>query len=125
MKRLVSLVLLLCLIFSAAVPLIAIADDEKSDEAVSGGDLTRLNVPKTTYEYGEPIIVSAIGTGYDWVGLYKPDGKHSMYYKYIGADQKLVRGALSLPLLKDLAGERVDVDTLKVFFVKELLRSLV
>ncbi|MBE6543426.1 MAG: hypothetical protein E7675_03420 [Ruminococcaceae bacterium] len=86
MKKILSLFLLICLIFSMAVPFISTADDEKADEVVSGGDLTRLNVPKTTYEYGEPIIVSAIGTGYDWVGIYTMTAKNSMFYKYVGAE---------------------------------------
>ncbi len=53
----------------------------------SGGDLTRLNVPKTEYEYTEPINISAIGTGKDWVGIYKPEASASIYWTYIDVSQ--------------------------------------
>ncbi len=49
----------------------------------SGGDLTRLSVSKTEYEYSEKITVSAIGSGKDWVGIYYPGAAHSIYWTYI------------------------------------------
>ncbi len=49
----------------------------------SGGDLTKLNVPKTEYGYNEKINISAIGSGKDWVGIYYPTGTRSLYWAYI------------------------------------------
>ncbi len=57
--------------------------EAKAETATSGGDLTLLNVPKTEYEYDEPINISAIGSGKDWVGIYYPDASKSIYWTYI------------------------------------------
>jgi 3',5'-cyclic AMP phosphodiesterase CpdA len=46
----------------------------------SGSDL---EVSKTEYAYDEPIIITARGSGKDWVGLYKPDGKASLLWVYV------------------------------------------
>ncbi len=56
------------------------------DFNVSGGDLTKLNIPKTVYAYDEPINISAIGSGKDWVGIYYPDATKSLYWAYIDAN---------------------------------------
>ncbi len=60
-------------------------DASAGDFDVSGGDLTKLNVPKTVYKYDEPINISAIGSGKDWVGIYYPDGSNSLYWAYVDA----------------------------------------
>ncbi len=52
----------------------------------SGGDLTLLTVPKTEYKYDEPINISAIGSGKDWVGIYYPDATKSIYWTYIDTE---------------------------------------
>ncbi len=65
---------------------IRIRESENTDEqdtAVSGGDLTKLNVPKTEYGYYEEINISAIGSGKDWVGIYTPNATASLYWTYI------------------------------------------
>ncbi len=55
-----------------------------ADAPTSGGDLSLLNVPKTEYAYGEPILISAVGSGTDWVGIYSPELEGgSMYWTYV------------------------------------------
>ncbi len=51
----------------------------------SGGDMTKLNVPKASYAFDEAIKISAIGSGKDWVGIYYPDAEHSLYWAYVDA----------------------------------------
>ncbi len=70
---------------SKALAQINITIKPKEDEAfeLSGGDLSRLNVPKTVYKFTEPINISAIGSGKDWVGIYYPDATRSLYWAYI------------------------------------------
>lgn len=43
----------------------------------------RMTVSKTEFEYGEPILITAEGSGKDWVGLYRPDGTASLLWVYI------------------------------------------
>ncbi len=62
---------------------ITIKPTAAEDFNVSGGDLTKLNVPKTVYKYTEQINISAIGSGKDWVGIYYPDATRSLYWAYI------------------------------------------
>ncbi len=70
---------------SLAVETVNITIKPDPDAAVntSGGELSRLNVPKTEYNYTEPITVSAIGSGKDWIGIYYPNAAHSLYWTYI------------------------------------------
>ncbi len=58
-------------------------DGETTETTLSGGDLTRLNVAKSVYAYSEPINISAVGSGKDWVGIYYPEAVHSLYWAYI------------------------------------------
>ncbi len=62
---------------------ITIKPDPNAPDNSSGGDLSRLNVPKTEYKYTEQINISAIGDGKDWVGIYYPGAAHSLYWTYI------------------------------------------
>ena len=56
-----------------------------------GGAVIQLYTDKTVYAYGEPILVSAIGGGSDWVGIYKKGetydpnagGSYSIFWYYI------------------------------------------
>ncbi len=57
--------------------------EDSEHGSTSGGDLSRLNVPKTEYKFNEQIIISATGSGKDWVGIYYPDAPHSLYWTYI------------------------------------------
>ena len=50
-----------------------------------GGDSSRLTIEKTTFAYDEPITVSAIGSGKDWVGIYYPGEPHSIRWEYVEA----------------------------------------
>lgn len=84
MKKILSLLTILAVLVSCFGIVSAIADEEES-EFEGGGDLSRLNVPKTTYEFGEPILISAVGSGLDWVGLYFPDDLYSLQWTYIDA----------------------------------------
>ncbi len=64
---------------------ITIKSDTTEEFNVSGGNLSKLNVPKTVYKYTEQINISAIGSGKDWVGIYYPDATRSLYWAYIDA----------------------------------------
>ncbi len=44
-----------------------------------------LVVDKTTYEVGEAIMVTATGSGFDWVGISTPDATGSMFWWYVEA----------------------------------------
>ncbi len=54
-----------------------------ADALVQGPDKSKLSVPKATYEVGEAINVSGIGSGKDWIGLYKIGKQASSQYFYI------------------------------------------
>lgn len=78
MKKLSALLLVLVMIFSTVGVFSSYADNDK------GGDLTKLTVPKTTYEFDEPILISALSVEKDsWVGIYFPDDLYSLRYVYI------------------------------------------
>ena len=47
------------------------------------GDATRLTVNKVHYEVGEPIMVSGVGSGADWLGIYRVDAGHSIRWTYV------------------------------------------
>ncbi len=89
MKKLLALIITLVLAFSSFALFFAFADDT-DEEFEGGGDLSRLIVPKTVYEYGEPINIKAIGSGKDWVGFYYPDDLYSAQWTYI--DEKEDQG---------------------------------
>ncbi len=82
MKRILLFALTFCMILSMAVVLPAAAEN------------TRLSTDKTVYTVGEPINVTAIGEGKDWVGLYRADdtydpdagGVTSIYWYYVAGD---------------------------------------
>ncbi|MBQ2306263.1 MAG: metallophosphoesterase [Clostridia bacterium] len=63
-----------------AIPLFAPVTGRTAFAAETG---RRMSVSKTEFEYGEPILITAEGTGKDWVGLYRPDGKASLLWVYI------------------------------------------
>ena len=42
-----------------------------------------LVVDKTTYEVGEAIMVTATGSGFDWVGIAAPDATGSLFWWYV------------------------------------------
>ncbi|MBE6624829.1 MAG: hypothetical protein E7622_04200 [Ruminococcaceae bacterium] len=47
------------------------------------GDSSLMSIEKTEFLVGEPIMVSAIGDGTDWVGFYYPGIKTSARYHYV------------------------------------------
>ena len=42
-----------------------------------------LTTDKTAYGEDEPILVTAIGSGLDWVGIYRPEAPHSVRWVYV------------------------------------------
>ncbi len=77
LKRTIAGTLLLCLLSGVLATLPVMAAD------------WTLTTDKTEYEAGEPILVTATGSDYDWVGLYEahPTGKTSAaYWYYIARD---------------------------------------
>jgi hypothetical protein len=49
------------------------------------GDASRLTVSKANYAEGEAIMVSAIGSGTDWIGIYRVGAPHSIRWTYVDA----------------------------------------
>lgn len=47
------------------------------------GDASRLTVSKSSYAEGEAIMVSAIGSGTDWIGIYRVGAGHSIRWTYV------------------------------------------
>ncbi len=77
--KLLSFALCLLLTVSVLVAL-PVAADEPPEIT---GDASRLTVDKSTYAVGEPIMVSGIGSGTDWLGIYRVDAPHSIRWTYI------------------------------------------
>lgn len=106
--KLLSLVL--CLLLSlgilAALPVFA------DESPVIQGDDSRLTVDKASYAVGEPIMVSGIGSGTDWLGIYRVDAPHSIRWTYVDT----ARGgpgsgvAVNMRTVPDVnGGEPVDI----------------
>lgn len=47
------------------------------------GDASRLTVSKSSYAEGEAIMVSAVGSGTDWIGIYRVGAPHSIRWTYV------------------------------------------
>ncbi len=86
MKKVFLLLFTLTLVFAAVFSFVIFADDD--EEPQSGGNLDRLILEKTTFEYGEPVTVTAIGSGKDWVGIYFPEDPYSIRWAYIDPSQE-------------------------------------
>lgn len=67
----VSFLLILCILMSG-MPLISVMAESE-----------RLTVKSEEVAVGEPIYVSAIGSGKDWVGIYYPSDEHSIRWVYV------------------------------------------
>ena len=79
------------------------------------GDASRLYLEKNVFTEGEPIMVSATGTGSDWVGLFLPDESHSVRYFYLDRSHDLSVGSGVLTDMRHSPGySRID-------FVKYIL----
>ena len=52
---------------------------------VINGDSSRLTVDQDHYAVGEPIMVSGIGSGTDWLGIYREGASHSVRWVYVDA----------------------------------------
>ena len=78
----IAVLLLLSLLLASlfTLPLCVSADDAKPEIQ---GDASRLTVDKSVYAVGEPIMVSGVGSGTDWVGIYRPDGNISIRWFYV------------------------------------------
>ncbi len=82
MKKFVlrSLALLLALLLGLTATLsLAVA----AEEPVIEGDASRLTVSKSSYAEGEAIMVSAVGSGTDWIGIYRVGAPHSIRWIYV------------------------------------------
>ncbi len=85
MKKQIARMLLFCMLLSALAVLPAMP---------AYADEPRLKTDKTTYTVGEPIMVTATGSGADWVGLYLADepydsnngGVVSIHWYYVAQD---------------------------------------
>ena len=76
--RFLALLLVLLMSLTAALSLTAAAK-----EPVIEGDASRLTVHKADYAEGEAIMVSAVGSGTDWIGIYRVDAPHSIRWIYV------------------------------------------
>lgn len=76
--RSLALLLALLLGLTAALSLMVAAE-----EPVIEGDASRLTVSKASYAEGEAIMVSAVGSGTDWIGIYRVGAPHSIRWTYV------------------------------------------
>ena len=76
--RFFALLLVLLMSLTAALSLTAAAK-----EPVIEGDASRLTVSKANYAEGEAIMVSAVGSGTDWIGIYRVGAPHSIRWTYV------------------------------------------
>lgn len=79
--KLLSLSLSLSLTLAALLTVIPKAAEEGAPAI--NGDASRLTVDKTVYAVGEPIMVSGVGSGTDWLGIYRVDAPHSIRWTYV------------------------------------------
>ena len=106
--RLLSLVL--CFVLSLGIlAVLPISADEPPEIS---GDASRLTVDKANYANGEPIMVSGVGSGTDWLGIYRVGAPHSIRWTYVDTS----RGgpgsgvAVNMRTVPDVnAGEPVDI----------------
>lgn len=70
---------------SLALETVEITIGDVDSLPIVSGDSSRLSIEKTTFAYNEPITVSAVGSGKDWVGIYYPDEPHSIRWEYVEA----------------------------------------
>jgi len=72
--------------------------------AVGGGVFfaaeEKLVTDKTTYTADEPIYVTAIGSGKDWVGIYFPGEEHSIRWTYIDSSNDGVGSGVQFDIRK-------------------------
>ncbi len=72
-----------------------------------------LSTDKTEYREGEPILVTATGTGTDWVGLYKADDDVGSvpvgYWYYVAKDGNTSGEAVTLQNVAQFDGNRTDI----------------
>ena len=101
----------LCLFLLLSV-LFALSFSASAEEPVIEGDATRLTVDKSAYAEGEAIMVSGVGSGTDWLGIYRVGAPHSIRWTYIDT----ARGgpgsgvAVNMRTVPDVnAGEPVDI----------------
>ena len=73
--------LILCLIMTLGI--LAVISVYADDSPVINGDDSRLTVSKSHYEVGEPIMVSGVGSGTDWLGIYREGAPHSIRWVYV------------------------------------------
>ena len=79
LKSVISVILLaLVLTLGWSLPIFGSGEVPKIN-----GDATRLTVNKVHYEVGEPIMVSGVGSGTDWLGIYRVDAGHSIRWTYV------------------------------------------
>lgn len=81
--------------------LTAYAAEQSSDEyATVYGDATKLTGLKAEYTVGEPIMVSAVGSGNAYVAIYKPFDSGSTYWHYIDTAKGGVGSGVEADLLQ-------------------------
>ncbi len=78
--KLTAFSLCLFLLLSA---LFSLSFTVSAEEPVIEGDATRLTVNKSVYAEGEAIMVSGVGTGTDWLGIYRVGAPHSIRWTYV------------------------------------------
>ena len=90
MRKFLSIVIAIIMVLGMVpfASLSALATDEATSSQKNGAvTITNgsysLTVNKTQFEVGEPIMVSGIGSGTDWIGIYDTRGAGSIRYDYI------------------------------------------
>ena len=94
-KKWVVVILALLSVVASCVTLGSVLSKSRDDSGSITyiGPTAKLRTDKTVYEHGEPIMVTAYGSGTDWIGIVpqKADGtpdftKSSIYWQYIMPD---------------------------------------
>ena len=76
------------LLFSLTLGIVALLPfSVAADSPEISGDASRLTVNKASYAEGEAILVSGVGSGTDWIGIYRVGAPHSIRWTYVDASR--------------------------------------
>lgn len=83
MRKFIVKILSLALCLAMSLGILAVISVHADEAPEISGDASRLTVSKASYAEGEAIMVSAIGSGTDWIGIYRVGAPHSIRWTYV------------------------------------------
>ena len=83
MRKFIVKILSLALCLTMSLGILAVISVHADEAPEISGDASRLTVSKASYAEGEAIMVSAIGSGTDWIGIYRVGAPHSIRWTYV------------------------------------------